>query len=64
MRRSTGGRSFERDARTRDDIVTALREAGFDGIEVITSRDIARAWDLPGPDRRTQVVLFVTRASL
>jgi O-methyltransferase involved in polyketide biosynthesis len=63
LTRSTGGRSFESDTRTGDDIVTALREAGFDDIEVITSRDIARAWNLPDPDRRTQVVLFVTRAS-
>jgi O-methyltransferase involved in polyketide biosynthesis len=60
---ATGGRGFERDARTRDDIVTALREAGFDEIEVIASSDIAREWDLPDPDRRTLVVLFVARAS-
>jgi O-methyltransferase involved in polyketide biosynthesis len=63
MRRSTGGRSFERDARTRDDIVTALHEAGFNDVEVVTPRDIAHMWNLPNPDRRTQVVLFVTRAS-
>ncbi|MGH4012263.1 MAG: class I SAM-dependent methyltransferase [Pseudonocardiaceae bacterium] len=63
MRRSTGGRSFERDARTRDDIMIALRNAGFDNVEVVTSRDIAHAWNLPDPDRRTQVVLFVARAS-
>jgi O-methyltransferase involved in polyketide biosynthesis len=63
MRRSTDGRSFERASRTRDDIVTALREAGFDDNEVVTSRDVAHAWNLPNPDRRTQVVLFVTRAS-
>jgi O-methyltransferase involved in polyketide biosynthesis len=63
MRRSTDGRSFERDTRTRDDIVTALREAGFSDVEVVTPRDIAHMWNLPNPDRRTQVVLFVTRAS-
>lgn len=63
MRRSTGGRGFERDAGTRDDIVTALREAGFDDIGAVASSDIARAWNLPAPDRRTQVVLFVSRAS-
>jgi O-methyltransferase involved in polyketide biosynthesis len=63
IKRSTGGRTFERDARTRKDIVTALREAGFDDIEALASSDIARAWNLPGPDRRTQVVLFVARAS-
>jgi O-methyltransferase involved in polyketide biosynthesis len=63
IKRSTGGRGFERDARTRDDIVTALREAGFDDIEAVTSSEIARAWNLPEPDRRTHVALFVARAS-
>jgi O-methyltransferase involved in polyketide biosynthesis len=63
IKRSTGGRTFERDARTRHDIVTALRDAGFDDIEAVASSDIARAWNLPEPDRRTQVVLFVARAS-
>jgi O-methyltransferase involved in polyketide biosynthesis len=61
IKRSTGGRSFERDARTRDDIVTELREVGFDDIEVVASSDIAHAWNLPDPDRRTQVVLFISR---
>jgi O-methyltransferase involved in polyketide biosynthesis len=61
--RSTGGRSFERDARTREDIMTALCEADFDDIKAVASSDIARAWNLPEPDRRTQVALFVTRAS-
>jgi O-methyltransferase involved in polyketide biosynthesis len=59
MRRSTGGRGFEREARTRDDIVTALREAGFNDVEAVTSSDIARTWNLPEPGRRTHVVLFV-----
>lgn len=63
MRRSTGGRGFERDARTRDDIVTALREVGFDDVEAVTSSDIAGVWNLPDPDRRTHAVLFITRAS-
>ena len=63
IRRSTGGRGFERDARTREDIVTALREAGFDDIEAVASSDVAHAWNLPGHDRRTQVALFVARAS-
>jgi hypothetical protein len=43
--------------------VTALREAGFDNIEAVTSSNVARAWNLPEPDRRTHVALFVTRAS-
>jgi O-methyltransferase involved in polyketide biosynthesis len=59
MKRSTGGRGFERDALTRDDIMTALRGAGFDDIEAVASSDLAHVWNLPEPDRRTHVVLFV-----
>jgi O-methyltransferase involved in polyketide biosynthesis len=63
MKRSTGGRGFERDAGTRDDIMTGLREAGFEDIQAVVPSDIAHAWNLPEPDRRTQVVLFVSHAS-
>lgn len=63
MKPFTGGRSFERDAGTRDDIVTALREAGFDDIKAISAAEVARAWNLPDPDRRTQVVLFSAHVS-
>jgi O-methyltransferase involved in polyketide biosynthesis len=63
MKRSTGGRSFEHDAPTREDIVTALCGAGFYDIKAVTSSDVARAWALPEPGRRTHVVLFVTQAS-
>jgi O-methyltransferase involved in polyketide biosynthesis len=60
---STGGRSFERDARTRGDIVTSLRNEGFDNVEVVTSREVAHARKLPEPDRRTLVVLFDAQVS-
>lgn len=63
MKRATGGQGFERDAPTRDDIMTALHEAGFDDSEAITSSDLAHVWNLPQPDRRTHVVLFVAGAS-
>lgn len=63
MKRSTGGRTFERDGRTPNEIVAAVHEAGFDDVDVVTSSDIAHAWNLPEPDRRTQVVLFVAQAS-
>ncbi len=62
MKRSTGGRTFERDAGTRNDIMTGLRGAGFDDIEAVSPSDIARAWNLPEPDRRTYVALFVSQA--
>jgi hypothetical protein len=32
-------------------------------IEAVASSNIARAWNLPEPGRRTQVALFVARAS-
>ena len=59
MKRSTGGRGFERSERTRDDIVAALHEAGFDDAAAVAASDIARAWGLPDAARRTQVVLFI-----
>lgn len=63
LKAATGGRSFERDARTRDDIVTALLEAGFGDIDVVESNDVAREWGLPDTDGRTLVVLFIAHAS-
>jgi O-methyltransferase involved in polyketide biosynthesis len=63
LKAATGGRSFERDARTRDDIVTALREAGFDDVEAVASNDVADEWGLPDTDGRTLVVLFIAHAS-
>ncbi|HEX8935248.1 MAG TPA: class I SAM-dependent methyltransferase [Pseudonocardiaceae bacterium] len=63
IRMATGGRGYEHDAYTRDDIVTALHEAGFDDIEVVASSDVAREWGLPHTDGQTLVVLFVAHAS-
>lgn len=63
MKRFTRGRSFERDARTRDDIIEEL--AGWDPIEAIASTDVAHAWKLAGPDLKTEMVVFsaVSRAT-
>jgi O-methyltransferase involved in polyketide biosynthesis len=58
MKRSTGGRGFERGG-TRENIVTALHHAGFDEVAAVTASEVAHAWGLPDPERRTQVVLFV-----
>jgi O-methyltransferase involved in polyketide biosynthesis len=63
MKRSTGGRGFER-CGTWEDIVTALQHAGFDEVAVVTASEIARAWGLPDPDRRTQVTLFVASCTV
>jgi O-methyltransferase involved in polyketide biosynthesis len=62
MKRFTGGRSFERDTRTRDDLVADLRAAGFDDVRAIDSTAVARAWDLPHPDEPTRTVLFDSHA--
>ena len=62
MRRFTGGRGFERDARTRDDIARELRDAGFDEVTMIEPGAIAREWNLPHPEVPTAQLLFVARA--
>jgi O-methyltransferase involved in polyketide biosynthesis len=59
MERFTGGKSFERDERTREDIVHDLTEAGFARVEVIEPRNVAEQWGLPFPTIKTQQVLFV-----
>lgn len=64
MKRFTGGRSFERDARTRAQIVDELRAAGFATVDVVAARDVARSWRLPHADRATtQVVFSASRAT-
>ncbi len=58
MKRFTGGRTFERDARTRDDVLAELGAAGFTACEAIGSREVARAWQLPHGERTTTMVVF------
>jgi O-methyltransferase involved in polyketide biosynthesis len=58
MKRFTGGRSFERDQRTRDDIRTELLAAGFAAVDIVDSAAVARAWALPHPEQPTRQVLF------
>jgi O-methyltransferase involved in polyketide biosynthesis len=61
MKRFTGGRTFERDERTRDDIAADLRAAGFARVDMIEPRQVAHEWSLPFADARTQQLLFVCR---
>jgi len=63
MKRFTGGRSFERDERKREDIRAELHEAGFANVQLIEPHDIAVQWDLPYPNKRTQQLLFVCRGN-
>jgi len=58
MKRFTGGRSFERDAQTRDQILTELRAAGFADVRAIASREVVTGWRLPRGEVATTMVVF------
>ena len=58
MKRFTGGRSFERDARTRDQLVAELHAAGFTDVKAYAAADVARAWQLPHPEKPTTMIVF------
>jgi len=64
MKRFTGGRSFERDAHTREQITDELHAAGFTDVRAYASNDVATEWHLPHPERATTMVVFsASRAS-
>ena len=63
MKRFTGGRTFERDARTRGGVLAELRDAGFTEVSAIAATDVAAAWALPHPDRVTPTVVFTARVA-
>jgi O-methyltransferase involved in polyketide biosynthesis len=62
MERFTGGKSFERDARTRGDLARELREAGFSEASAIAPSEVAKAWGLPAPEVATRQLVFVAKA--
>jgi O-methyltransferase involved in polyketide biosynthesis len=62
MKRATGGRGFERDAETRGQVMAELAEAGFGELAATAARDVACAWRLPFPERRTATVVFSAAA--
>lgn len=57
----TGGRGFVTDDRTREDIACELREAGFDGVELMEPGDVDEDWALPFKGESTKQLLFVCR---
>jgi O-methyltransferase involved in polyketide biosynthesis len=57
MKLATGGGGFERDRRTRDDLLAALDGAGWHA-RAIDASAVARAEDLPYPDAPTRTVIF------
>lgn len=63
MKRFTGGRSFERDAHSRDQIASELRAAGFATVSAHDPASVAAAWQLPHAREHTQMVVFHARAS-
>jgi O-methyltransferase involved in polyketide biosynthesis len=58
MKRFTGGKSFERDASTRDQIKAELRAAGFAQVTAHAARDVAQRWHLPYPERTTNTLVW------
>jgi O-methyltransferase involved in polyketide biosynthesis len=58
MKKFTGGRSFERDAHTREQITDELHAAGFTEVRAYSASDVASAWHLPHPERKTTMVVF------
>jgi O-methyltransferase involved in polyketide biosynthesis len=58
MKSFTGGRSFERDARSREEIAAEVRLAGFPEVVMIEPAQVAAAWGLPFPQARSQQLLF------
>lgn len=60
LKLATGGTTFARDERTRDDVAGELRGIGFD-VETIEPHTAPEQWQLPYRDVRTQQLLFVCR---
>ena len=63
MKRFTGGQAFERDVRTRDDVLAELRAAGFARSEAFASRDVARAWQLPHAESDARAMIVFTASA-
>jgi O-methyltransferase involved in polyketide biosynthesis len=59
MKRMTGGRGFAEDERTRAEVTEDLLRRGFDRVEAVEPRVVAREWGLPHPDAETQQLVFV-----
>jgi len=60
MKQFTGGQSFARDGRTREEVMADLFGCEFDQVEAIEPSLVARSWNLPHPEAATQQLVFVT----
>ena len=61
MKAATGGRSFERAGETRDEIISDLKASGFSSVELFEPPAVKHAWNLPGTDQPTQMVIYRCR---
>ena len=59
MKRMTKGRGFAKDERSRDEVKADLLRCGFDRVQIVEPHEVARAYDLPHPDTRTEQLVFV-----
>ena len=59
MKRFTGGRSFVRDKRGRDDIQRELTSAGFSRVDVLEPYRVAQLYGLPFPGYKSQQLVFL-----
>lgn len=58
LKHATRGSTFVKDERSRHDIATELKNAGFEEVDLLEPDTLLSAWNLPFPEARTQVLLF------
>lgn len=63
MRRATGGATFARDQRNRDEVARAVGAAGFDSVRMLAPAEAPAAWAVPHLDVFTQQLVFVARVT-
>ena len=61
LKAATGGRTFERDGATRDEILADLDASGFTSVETFEPLQVRQEWNLPGADEHTQMVVYRCR---
>jgi O-methyltransferase involved in polyketide biosynthesis len=61
MKRFTGGKTFERDERTRGDLLRDLDAAGFLEARAVEPAEVAADWKLPHPEVETQQLVFIAK---
>ena len=62
MAHFTGGETFTRDERGREELCWELRELGFSKVKLYETNQVARELGLPHPEARTQQLIFEVHA--